>query len=76
MSDIRTKLLRNPNKWLAILRECDVILKNGEEEFIGLYYDSESYDKPFVTLKGNWNFDYYWRGYFGFDFCRKNAAES
>lgn len=59
MSDIRTKLLRNPNQWLAILRECDVILKNGEEEFIGLYYDSESYDIPFVTLKGNWNFDYY-----------------
>ena len=35
MNDKRTKLLKNPNQWLAILRECDVILKNGEEEFIG-----------------------------------------
>lgn len=59
MSDIKTKLLRNPNQWLAILRECDVILKNGKEDFIGLYYNPEICEIPHVALKGNWNFDYY-----------------
>lgn len=47
------------NHCLTQLRNCNVILKNGEEEFIGLYFDPEKCDMPIVLLKENWNFDYF-----------------
>ena len=47
------------NQCLTQLRNCDVILKNGAEEFIGLYFDPDKCDMPIVLLKNNCNFDYF-----------------
>ena len=46
------------NHCLTQLRNCDVILKNGSDEFLGLCYNPEFCDAPVILLKGNWNFDY------------------
>lgn len=50
--------LKSMSHVLSVIRRCDVILKNGQEQFVGLYYDS-SFDMPIVLFKCDWHFNYY-----------------
>lgn len=50
---------KSMNHVLAAIRKCDVILKNGQEQFVGLYYDLKNLDRPIVLFKCDWSFNYY-----------------
>lgn len=51
--------LKSMNHVLAAINRCDVILKNGQEQFVGLYYDEVNFDRPIVLFKCDWGFNYY-----------------
>ena len=51
--------LKSMNHVLAAIKRCDVILKNGQEQFIGLYYDEVNFDRPIVLFKCDWALNYY-----------------
>lgn len=51
--------LKSMNHVLAAINRCDVILKNGQEQFVGLYYDRVNFDRPIVLFKCDWGFNYY-----------------
>ena len=44
---------------LSVLNKCDVILKNGQKQFIGLYYDAKDMKWPIVLFKCDWRFNYF-----------------
>ena len=39
------------NYILSTISQCDVVLRNGNKQFIGLYYDSEKADAPYILCK-------------------------
>ena len=41
------------NHDLSIIRYCDVILTNGIEQFVGLYYNEKSFNSPMILCKGD-----------------------
>ena len=47
------------NHDLSIIRQCDIILTNGTEQFVGLYYNEQYYNSPMVLCKGNGTLNYY-----------------
>ena len=47
------------NHDLSIIRQCDVLLTNGTEQFVGLYYNEQYYYSPMVLCKGNGTLNYY-----------------
>ena len=51
--------LKSMNHVLAAINRCDVILKNGQMQFVGLYYDEVKFDRPIVLFKCDWVFNYY-----------------
>ena len=51
--------LKSMNHVLEAISRCDVILKNGQEQFVGLYYDQVNLDWPIVLFKCDWGFNYY-----------------
>ncbi len=51
--------LKSMNHVLAAINRCDVILKNGQEQFVGLYYNEVNFDRPIVLFKCDWGFNYY-----------------
>ncbi|SFI84748.1 FlhB HrpN YscU SpaS Family [Treponema bryantii] len=51
--------LKSMNHVLAAINRCDVILKNGQEQFVGLYYDEVNFDRPIVLFKCDWALNYY-----------------
>lgn len=53
------KLWRSLNHVVGVISKCDVILKCGDELFVGLCYDSEIAESPVVVCKGSWDFNYY-----------------
>ncbi len=53
---------RKMNKLLAAICRSDVIIKNGREHLVCLYYDKENFDAPIVLLKASNQFnDYFLR---------------
>lgn len=52
------KRMPSLNRIIGKISMCDVIIKDGEKKFIGLYYDSTILDMPFVMCKGSWSFNY------------------
>ncbi len=51
--------LRSMKHVLSAIKRCDVIIKNGQEQFVGLYYDKVNFDRPMVLFKCDWGFNYY-----------------
>ena len=51
--------LKSMNHVLSVIKWCDVIIKNGQEQFVGLYYDRERFDCPIVRFKCDWELNYY-----------------
>ena len=51
--------LKSMNHVLTVIKWCDVIIKNGQEQFVGLYYDRERFDCPIVRFKCDWELNYY-----------------
>ena len=51
--------LKSMKHILTAIDRCDVILKNGQEQFVGLYYDKVNSDRPIVLLKCDRVFNYY-----------------
>ncbi|EID84027.1 hypothetical protein MSI_25490 [Treponema sp. JC4] len=51
--------LKSMNHVLSLIRRCDVILKNGQEQFVGLYFDTANYDRPIVLFKYDGGFNYF-----------------
>lgn len=51
--------LKSMNNILSVIRNCDVILKNGQEQYVGLYYDMVNFDQPIVLFKYNSVFNYF-----------------
>ena len=51
--------LKSMNHVLAAINRCDVILKNGQMQFVGLYYDEVKFNRPIVLFKCDWGFNYY-----------------
>ncbi|WP_192807777.1 EscU/YscU/HrcU family type III secretion system export apparatus switch protein, partial [Treponema sp. JC4] len=47
------------NKVLLAIKICDVILKNGQEQFVGLYFYSDKFERPIVLCKYNGGFNYF-----------------
>ena len=43
----------------SVIKRCDVIIKNGQEQFVGLYYDRVRFDRPIVLFKCDWGLNYY-----------------
>ena len=39
------------NYILSTISQCDVVLRNGNKQFIGLYYDSVKADAPYILCK-------------------------
>ena len=46
------------NRIIGKISRCDVIIKDGEKQFIGLCYDPSCLRVPFVMCKGSWSFNY------------------
>ena len=44
---------------LSVINKCDVIIKNGQDQFVGLYYDRVRFDRPIVLFKCDWGLNYY-----------------
>ena len=51
--------LKSMNHVLSVIIRCDVIIKNGQEQFVGLYYDRVRFDRPIVLFKCDWGLNYY-----------------
>lgn len=51
--------LKSMNHVLSVIKRCDVIIKNGQEQFVGLYYDRVRFDRPIVLFKCDWGLNYY-----------------
>lgn len=51
--------LKSMNNILSMIRNCDVILKNGQEQYVGLYFDMENFEQPIVLFKYNSVFNYF-----------------
>lgn len=51
--------LKSMNHALSVIKRCDVIIKNGQEQFVGLYYDRVRFDRPIVLFKYGWGLNYY-----------------
>ena len=51
--------LKSMNHVLTVIKWCDVIIKNGQEQFVGLYYDRVRCDRPIVLFKCDWELNYY-----------------
>ena len=51
--------LKSMNHVLSVINKCDVIIKNGQEQFVGLYYDRVRCDRPIVLFKCDWGLNYY-----------------
>ena len=51
--------LKSMNHVLSVIKRCDVIIKNGQEQFVGLYYDRVRFDRPIVIFKCDWGLNYY-----------------
>lgn len=51
--------LKSMNHVLTVIKWCDVIIKNGQEQFVGLYYDRVRFDCPIVRFKCDWGLNYY-----------------
>ena len=51
--------LKSMNHVLSVIIRCDVIIKNGQEQFVGLYYDRVRCDRPIVLFKCDWGLNYY-----------------
>ena len=51
--------LKSMNHVLSVIKRCDVIIKNGQEQFVGLYYDRVRCDRPIVLFKCDWGLNYY-----------------
>ena len=51
--------LKSMNHALSVIKRCDVIIKNGQEQFVGLYYDRVRFDRPIVIFKCDWGLNYY-----------------
>ncbi len=51
--------LRSMKHVLSAIKRCDVIIKNGQEQFVGLYYDKVNFDRPMVLFKCDRGFNYY-----------------
>jgi len=51
--------LKSMNHVLSVIKWCDVIIKNGQEQFVGLYYDRVRFDRPIVLFKCDWGLNYY-----------------
>ena len=47
------------NHILLEISRCDVILRCGDEKYIGLLYDDSIADTPIVMCKGEYDFNYY-----------------
>lgn len=44
---------------MPLIKKCDVILRNGEKQFVGLYFNKSEYVPPIVLFKCDWVFNYY-----------------
>ena len=51
--------LKSMNHVLSVINKCDVIIKNGQDQFVGLYYDRVRFDRPIVLFKCDWGLNYY-----------------
>ena len=51
--------LKSMNHALSVIKRCDVIIKNGQDQFVGLYYDRVRFDRPIVLFKCDWGLNYY-----------------
>ena len=51
--------LKSMNHVLTVINKCDVIIKNGQDQFVGLYYDRVRFDRPIVLFKCDWGLNYY-----------------
>ena len=51
--------LKSMNHVLSVINKCDVIIKNGQDQFVGLYYDRVRCDRPIVLFKCDWGLNYY-----------------
>lgn len=51
--------LKSMNHVLSVINKCDVIIKNGQDQFVGLYYDRVRFDRPIVLFKCDWELNYY-----------------
>lgn len=49
---------KSMNKIIERIKLCDVILKNGQKNFVGLYYYAPTYDAPEVLLKCDFGLNY------------------
>ena len=51
--------LKSMNHVLSVINKCDVIIKNGQDQFVRLYYDRVRFDRPIVLFKCDWGLNYY-----------------
>ncbi len=47
------------NRILSEIRRCDVVLRCGNELYVGLSYDEKIADSPIVICKGKYDYNYY-----------------
>ena len=47
------------NRILSEIRRCDVVLRCGNELYVGLFYDEKIADSPIVIGKGKYDYNYY-----------------
>ena len=45
------------------IRMCDLIISNGENRFVGLYYDYDTMEEPIVLCKYSWNINNFLRSF-------------
>ena len=55
----KKKMWRSLNHLIGVISQCDVILRCQDELFLGLFFDLELTDAPYVICKGAWDFNYY-----------------
>ena len=51
--------LKSMTHVLSVINKCYVIIKNGQDQFVGLYYDRVRFDRPIVLFKCDWGLTYY-----------------
>ena len=51
--------LKSMNHVPSVIIRCDVMIRNGQEQFVGLYYVRVRFDRPIVLFKCDWGLNYY-----------------